>query len=169
MKDAKLTRPVTATGNYSYLSSKMTGDRCLMLGDAFAFVDPIFSSGVLLAMKSAFFGADAVDACLRDPCARTTPFAALRKIRAHRAEGFHLAHFPHDHAGNARNADESAQHLWRRIRCYRHPGGRCARQPPGAPEDEAVQAALLHAHPGHTAAKPSRPFPPAQNDPARNY
>ncbi|MFA5242817.1 MAG: NAD(P)/FAD-dependent oxidoreductase [Sulfuricella sp.] len=67
MKDAKLTRPVTATGNYSYLSSKMSGDRCLMLGDAFAFVDPIFSSGVLLAMKSAFFGADAVDACLRDP------------------------------------------------------------------------------------------------------
>lgn len=67
MKDATLTKPVTATGNYSYLSSKMTGDRYLMLGDAFAFVDPIFSSGVLLAMKSAFFGADTVDACLRDP------------------------------------------------------------------------------------------------------
>jgi flavin-dependent dehydrogenase len=67
MKDAKLTRPVTATGNYSYLSSKMSGDRYLMLGDAFAFVDPIFSSGVLLAMKSAFLGADAVDASLRDP------------------------------------------------------------------------------------------------------
>lgn len=67
MKEATLTRPVTATGNYSYLSSKMSGDRYLMLGDAFAFVDPIFSSGVLLAMKSAFFGADTVDACLRDP------------------------------------------------------------------------------------------------------
>ena len=67
MKNATLDRPVAATGNYSYLSSKMTGDRYLMLGDAFAFVDPIFSSGVLLAMKSAFFGADTVDACLREP------------------------------------------------------------------------------------------------------
>lgn len=67
MKAARQVRPVTATGNYSYLSSQMTGDRYLMLGDAFAFVDPIFSSGVLLAMKSAFFGAEAVDASLRDP------------------------------------------------------------------------------------------------------
>lgn len=67
MKNAVLTRPVTATGNYSYLSSRMTGDRYLMLGDAFAFVDPVFSSGVLLAMKGATFGADAVDGCLRQP------------------------------------------------------------------------------------------------------
>lgn len=67
MKNATLTRPVTATGNYSYLSSKMTGDRFLLLGDAFAFVDPIFSSGVLLAMKSAFFGAKAVDGLLSSP------------------------------------------------------------------------------------------------------
>jgi len=37
------------------------------VGDAFAFVDPIFSSGVYLAMSSAFAGADAVDAALRDP------------------------------------------------------------------------------------------------------
>lgn len=67
MQKATTTRPVIATGNYSYLSSRMTGERYLMLGDAFAFVDPIFSSGVLLAMKSAFLGADAVDACLREP------------------------------------------------------------------------------------------------------
>ena len=67
MQGARLTRPVTATGNYSYVSEKMSGDRYLMLGDAYAFIDPIFSSGVLLAMKSAFFGAAAVDAGLRDP------------------------------------------------------------------------------------------------------
>ena len=35
-----------------------------MLGDAFAFIDPVFSSGVLLAMNSAFAGADTVDTCL---------------------------------------------------------------------------------------------------------
>ncbi len=67
MQGARLTRPATATGNYSYVSEKMSGDRYLMLGDAYAFIDPIFSSGVLLAMKSAFMGAAVVDTGLRDP------------------------------------------------------------------------------------------------------
>jgi hypothetical protein len=37
------------------------------LGDAYAFIDPVFSSGVMLAMQSAFVGADTVDICLRHP------------------------------------------------------------------------------------------------------
>ena len=45
----------------------MHGDRYIMIGDAFAFIDPVFSSGVMLAMNSAFLGADAVEASLRDP------------------------------------------------------------------------------------------------------
>jgi hypothetical protein len=55
----------------------MYGDRHIMLGDAFAFVDPVFSSGVMLAMNSAFRGADAVDASLRDPAMAD---AALRSF-----------------------------------------------------------------------------------------
>ena len=55
---------VHATGNYSYTSSKSSGDRFLMLGDAFAFVDPVFSSGVYLAMQSGFEGAGVVEAVL---------------------------------------------------------------------------------------------------------
>jgi flavin-dependent dehydrogenase len=64
---ARRIAPVTATGNYSYEASEACGSRYLMVGDAFAFVDPIFSSGVFLAMSSSFAGADAVDAALRDP------------------------------------------------------------------------------------------------------
>jgi flavin-dependent dehydrogenase len=67
LKDATLTGPATATGNYSYEARRMAGDRYLMVGDAFAFVDPVFSSGVMLAMNSAVLGADVVDAWLRDP------------------------------------------------------------------------------------------------------
>jgi flavin-dependent dehydrogenase len=67
LKDAKLLGPATATGNYSYTSARMSGDGYIMLGDAFAFIDPVFSSGVYLAMNSAFLGADAVDVCLRQP------------------------------------------------------------------------------------------------------
>ncbi|HEY5929977.1 MAG TPA: tryptophan 7-halogenase, partial [Burkholderiales bacterium] len=67
LRDAKLTHDVTATGNFSYRATRMHGERYIMIGDAFAFIDPVFSSGVMLAMNSAFQGADVVDASLRDP------------------------------------------------------------------------------------------------------
>ncbi len=67
LKNASLVSDATATGNYSYRSEHMVGDRYILLGDAYAFVDPVFSSGVMLAMQSAFMGADVVEACLRDP------------------------------------------------------------------------------------------------------
>ena len=69
LKDARLINEVTATGNYSYQADHMTGHRYIMLGDAFAFVDPVFSAGVYLAMNSAFAGAEVVDTWLRDPLA----------------------------------------------------------------------------------------------------
>jgi flavin-dependent dehydrogenase len=56
--------PIVATGNYAYQSSVMTGSRFMLVGDAFAFVDPILSSGVHLALHSGIRGADVVDAYL---------------------------------------------------------------------------------------------------------
>jgi len=67
---------VYATGNYSYASAKSSGERYLMIGDAYAFVDPVFSSGVYLAMQSAFDGADVVDAVLD----RRRDAQALRRV-----------------------------------------------------------------------------------------
>jgi len=58
---------VYATGNYSYTSTHCSGARYLMLGDAYTFVDPVFSSGVYLAMHSAFEGAEVVAAALDRP------------------------------------------------------------------------------------------------------
>ena len=75
LRDATLTDGATATGNYSYYAERMYGDRHILLGDAFAFVDPVFSSGVMLAMNSAFLGAEVVDASLRDSA---TADAAVR-------------------------------------------------------------------------------------------
>jgi len=65
MKNAKLMAPALATGNFSYQSRKMYGDGWLMIGDAFAIIDPVFSSGVFLGMSSAERGADLVDHMLR--------------------------------------------------------------------------------------------------------
>lgn len=67
MAGATRVAPVHATGNYAYESTRMSGPRWLLLGDAYAFVDPMFSSGVHLAMHSAEHGAAAVDAALRAP------------------------------------------------------------------------------------------------------
>ena len=67
MRDATLISPVTATGNYSYTAERTAGRNYLLLGDAFAFIDPVFSSGVFLAMQSAFVGADTIETCLDRP------------------------------------------------------------------------------------------------------
>jgi flavin-dependent dehydrogenase len=64
---AQLASPVEATGNYSYAANHSHGERYLMVGDAYAFIDPVFSSGVWLAMNSAAVGAEAIDTCLRRP------------------------------------------------------------------------------------------------------
>jgi flavin-dependent dehydrogenase len=56
-----------ATGNYSYTCDRLTGPRWIMAGDAGAFVDPIFSTGVFLAMRSAEHAATLVDRTLREP------------------------------------------------------------------------------------------------------
>ena len=65
MRDAKAVVPIVATGNYSYRSSVMTGSQFLLVGDAFAFVDPVFSSGVHLALHSGIRGAEVVEAYLQ--------------------------------------------------------------------------------------------------------
>ena len=67
LKAARLTGEATATGNYSYVSQHMAGDRYILVGDAYAFIDPVLSSGVFLAMQGAFIAADVVETCLRDP------------------------------------------------------------------------------------------------------
>jgi flavin-dependent dehydrogenase len=58
---------VHATGNFAYASTHATGDRYLLVGDAFTFIDPMFSSGVFLAMQSAFDGAELVATALDRP------------------------------------------------------------------------------------------------------
>ena len=49
-----------ATKDYSYRSSKVAGDGWVLIGDAFGFLDPLYSSGVLLALKSGQMAADAI-------------------------------------------------------------------------------------------------------------
>lgn len=67
LKDASLVTPVEAAANFSYTAQRSHGDNYLMLGDAYTFIDPVFSSGVWLAMSSGELGAKTIDTCLREP------------------------------------------------------------------------------------------------------
>ncbi len=49
-----------ATRDYSYRAEKVAGDGWVLIGDAFGFLDPLYSSGVLLALKSGEMAADAI-------------------------------------------------------------------------------------------------------------
>lgn len=72
MQAAEIVDNLHATGNYSYECSRICGPRWIMAGDSFAFVDPIFSSGVYLAMHAAERAATVVDGALRDPAVERT-------------------------------------------------------------------------------------------------
>jgi flavin-dependent dehydrogenase len=56
--------PYRVTGEYSYRSRYCAANGLVLAGDAFAFLDPVFSSGVMLALRSGELAADAVDAAL---------------------------------------------------------------------------------------------------------
>jgi len=49
-----------ATKDYSYRATKVSGDGWVMIGDAWGFLDPLYSSGVLLALRSGELAADAI-------------------------------------------------------------------------------------------------------------
>ncbi len=50
-----------AQKEYSYRSRKVAGDGWVLVGDAFGFLDPLYSSGVLLALVSARMAADSIN------------------------------------------------------------------------------------------------------------
>jgi flavin-dependent dehydrogenase len=84
MKRAVLIGEVRVTGNYSYDSRRMGGPGWVLIGDAFAFLDPVFSSGVYLAMSGAESAAAVVDTALREPQREK---ALLRKLEKRQRAG----------------------------------------------------------------------------------
>jgi flavin-dependent dehydrogenase len=67
LANAELISDVEATGNYAYSCDRTHGPGYLLVGDAFSFIDPMFSSGVLMAMVTGVAAAETIDTCLREP------------------------------------------------------------------------------------------------------
>ena len=79
MPEASRVSPVYATGDYSYRNTRLVGERWLLAGDAAGFIDPVFSTGVFLAIASGEQIADAIHASLSHPKQRATRFARYEK------------------------------------------------------------------------------------------
>jgi flavin-dependent dehydrogenase len=56
--------PFRVAKEYSYRARRVAGDGWVLVGDAFGFLDPLYSSGILLALKSGALAADAIVAAL---------------------------------------------------------------------------------------------------------
>ena len=69
MRVAERASDVMTAGNYSYRARASWGEGYMMIGDAFAFVDPVFSSGVMLAMTAGELGGNVASTWLDDPAA----------------------------------------------------------------------------------------------------
>ena len=80
--------PARFDADYSYLHTRHAGDRFVLVGDAGAFLDPIFSTGVLLALQSGIEAAEAVAAGLRDGDLRAHRFAGYERRLVRRYHHF---------------------------------------------------------------------------------
>jgi geranylgeranyl reductase family protein len=67
MRDAQRVSQVYSATDFSYRNTKLAGDRWMLAGDAAGFIDPVFSSGVFLAIMSGEMCADLLDQALTNP------------------------------------------------------------------------------------------------------
>ena len=100
LANATRVAPVRSVSDYSYVSRKLAGDRFVLIGDAAAFIDPVFSTGVYLGMVGAFRAAKAVSAALRRKRFDRSQFAAyeretLKNVATYRrfVKGFYTPEF----------------------------------------------------------------------------
>jgi flavin-dependent dehydrogenase len=70
---------VYSAADYSFRNEKLAGDRWLLAGDAAGFIDPVFSSGVFLAVFSGEKAADTVQEALKHPKRRCRLFTRYER------------------------------------------------------------------------------------------
>lgn len=79
MQAAERVSPVNVAADFSYRNSRLTGDRWMLAGDAAGFIDPVFSSGVFLAVLAGEQCADILHEVLERPRKKRRLFARYEK------------------------------------------------------------------------------------------
>jgi flavin-dependent dehydrogenase len=90
MANSERVSQVYSAGDYSYRNKRLFGDRWLLAGDAAGFIDPVFSSGVFLAIMSAEKAADSLDEILSDESKKPRLFREYSR-RVNRVMDMYLA------------------------------------------------------------------------------
>jgi flavin-dependent dehydrogenase len=88
LRDATMVSDVEAAGNYSYACESSVGHDFLMIGDAYSFIDPVFSSGVMLAMQGGMAAAETLDVCLRQPARAHRSLRRFERLMRHGPQQF---------------------------------------------------------------------------------
>src|SRR5581483_6197127 len=79
MTNATRVTDVHSASDYSYRNTSLVGDRWILAGDAAGFIDPIFSTGVFLGIRSGEQAAIALDGALKSRADHPRLFAAYEK------------------------------------------------------------------------------------------
>jgi flavin-dependent dehydrogenase len=79
MSRARRITEVHATGDFSFRNKRFTGERWVLAGDAAGFIDPVWSSGVFIAILSGEKAADMLDRVLRQPDRRAAEFSRYER------------------------------------------------------------------------------------------
>jgi 2-polyprenyl-6-methoxyphenol hydroxylase-like FAD-dependent oxidoreductase len=80
MQNAERVGQVHVASDFSYRNKRLTGDRWMLAGDAAGFIDPVFSSGVFLAVLAGEQAADALHELLDHPQRRGRVFARYERV-----------------------------------------------------------------------------------------
>jgi FADH2-dependent halogenase len=88
MRDAVREWPARVERDYSYAARAFAGDRWLLAGDAGAFLDPVFSTGVSIALDSGLEAARELDRALADGRFEARRFRAFERRQRRRFESF---------------------------------------------------------------------------------
>ena len=154
----------TAVRDWSYAATRMTGPGYVLVGDAACFVDPLFSTGVHLAISAAHIGASYVVTALSDPGLGEEAAAAFERLYRTQYDHFHeLARL--FYAGN-RSADSYFWEARRITRDSRPPRQAFVRAVSGQSAAGYERSVLSHGvlPPGFAAAlERAAPQPPAAN------
>lgn len=79
LSQSRALMPPKVVADYSYVCTHLSGPGTLLVGDAAGFIDPVFSTGVHLALKGAAWAAHTVGVCLREPRREAAHFARYQR------------------------------------------------------------------------------------------
>ena len=88
MRGARRAWPVRVEKDFSYSASRYAGDRWILAGDAGSFLDPVFSTGVSIAMESGIEAAQALDDASRRNSFSAGQFRKFSRRQARRFRTF---------------------------------------------------------------------------------